>query len=282
AMEQTQEMLVDQARDGDKQALEALVRAIQDQVYGLAIRMLFHPADAEDATQEILIKVITNLGGFRRESAFTTWVYRVASNHLLTARKTRAERMGRMTFKDFDENIDRMCTAAPPPDGDAEQSLIAQDIMISCVQGVLQCLDRDHRIAYILGEISEITSEQGAAILDISPVAFRKRHSRARARIRDFMGKKCGLVNPDSPCRCSRFVKWSAAAGGDRAGGLLFAGLPCRTKSEFVTREQLQQMGELQRVVALFRSCPDYAAPEAFVEQIRALVDAGRLEPGGA
>jgi len=77
------ESLVVRAKEGDQNSLEELVRNIQDLVYGLALRMLSHPADAEDATQEILVKVVTHLGSFRQESAFTTWVYRIASNHLL-------------------------------------------------------------------------------------------------------------------------------------------------------------------------------------------------------
>ena len=83
--EHTLDALVRLSRAGDRQALERLIEAIQGKVYNLAIRMLRVPADAEDATQEILIKVITHLGEFRSESAFTTWVYRVASNHLLDA-----------------------------------------------------------------------------------------------------------------------------------------------------------------------------------------------------
>jgi DNA-directed RNA polymerase specialized sigma24 family protein len=59
-------------QEGHKYALEGLVRRIQDQTYGLALRTLFLPADAEDATQEILIKIITHLAGFRGESRFTT------------------------------------------------------------------------------------------------------------------------------------------------------------------------------------------------------------------
>ena len=73
-MEPAIETMVEQAKEGHKDALEALIRSIQDRIYGLSIRMLYHPADAEDATQEILIKVITHLDSFRGESAFTTWV----------------------------------------------------------------------------------------------------------------------------------------------------------------------------------------------------------------
>ena len=78
------ERLVEAAKEGDKKALEDLILKIQDKIYGLALRMLYNPSDAEDASQEILLKIITHLGTFRGESAFTTWMFRVAVNHLLT------------------------------------------------------------------------------------------------------------------------------------------------------------------------------------------------------
>jgi RNA polymerase sigma factor (sigma-70 family) len=271
-MEPAIETMVEQAKEGHKDALEALIRSIQDRIYGLSIRMLYHPADAEDATQEILIKVITHLDSFRGESAFTTWVYRIASNHLLTTQKCRAERR-ETTFESIEKNIERpVAETAPAPILEPEQSLIAQEIMISCMQGMLICLDRNLRIAYILGEISEITGDKAADILNISPAAFRKRLSRARTLLRNFMQKKCGLVNPDNPCRCSRYVGYVVKTGAGKPERLLFAGHPCRSQKDVVTQEQLQEMNELQRIVMLFRSHPDYAAPETFVEEIKKLV----------
>jgi DNA-directed RNA polymerase specialized sigma24 family protein len=83
---------VRQAKKGNKQALETVVGNIQERIYGLALRMLGNAEDAEDETQEILIKVITHLSDFREESAFSSWMYRVACNHLLTTRKRRNER----------------------------------------------------------------------------------------------------------------------------------------------------------------------------------------------
>src|SRR5579864_1619979 len=99
------EQLVEEVKGGNRTALEELIRRIQDRVYGLALRMLWHPADAEDAAQEILIRIITHLDSFRGESAFTTWVYRVASNYLLTARKRRAEQE-ELTFGRFAAQLD--------------------------------------------------------------------------------------------------------------------------------------------------------------------------------
>jgi hypothetical protein len=64
------------AAAGDRAAAERVLEAIQDRVFRLALRMLGHPQDAEDATQEILVVVLTHLGSFRGESALGTWVWR--------------------------------------------------------------------------------------------------------------------------------------------------------------------------------------------------------------
>lgn len=84
--------------------LERLLAAVRDDVYNLALKMLWHPADAEDATQEILIRVLTGLGGYRAEAAFTTWVFRIATNHLLTTRKRRMEQHT-LSFDEFADDL---------------------------------------------------------------------------------------------------------------------------------------------------------------------------------
>src|SRR6476646_1769186 len=71
------------ALDGDRDAVEHLVRGLQGDVYGLALRMLWNREDAEDATQEILARTVTRLAQFDFRSRLKTWVYRIATNHLL-------------------------------------------------------------------------------------------------------------------------------------------------------------------------------------------------------
>jgi len=146
--ESTIESLVEKAKMGNKDVLEEIVRRIQDKIYGIAIRMLFIPADAEDATQEILVKIITHLGTFKGESRFDTWVYRIASNHLLTARKYRAERW-ELTFEKTEQMIEEACH-----DNEAyievEQNFIIEETRLACVHFMLLCLKREHRLAVIL------------------------------------------------------------------------------------------------------------------------------------
>ena len=86
-MNEELQALVDKATSGDKTALETLIVNVQDIVFNLSLRMLGTFADAEDATQDILLKMITHLSSFRGDSAFTTWVFRIAANHLKNYKK---------------------------------------------------------------------------------------------------------------------------------------------------------------------------------------------------
>ena len=86
------EDLAQAAAAGDAKAADAIVRALADDVYRLSLRMLWHPEDAEDATQEILVKVLTHLSTFRRESRLRTWVFRISANHLLSVKQSGLEK----------------------------------------------------------------------------------------------------------------------------------------------------------------------------------------------
>jgi RNA polymerase sigma factor (sigma-70 family) len=279
AMETTLEEWVEQARQGDQAALEAVFSAIQDRVYGLARRMLWHPADAEDATQEILLKVLTHLSTFQRDSSFLTWVYHIACNHLLTRRKQRAE--ARMqTFEDFDAILEEGRAAQGLVEEESGVDwLLVEEIKIGCTMGMLLCLDREERIAYILGEIFEVGGQEAALILSISATAFRKRLSRARQRLHAFMQNSCGLINPDAPCRCARFAAYKKASRGKAfTQRLVFASplLAQRKNSQVVAG--MQELAQLDRMAALFRSHPDYQAPRSFVETMRNLLASGKFQ----
>src|SRR5690349_15600398 len=79
--------LVERASGGDKEALDALIRRHQAWIYNVAVRMVWEPRDAEDATQEVLIKVITKLGSFQGQSKFRTWLYRIVVNHIMNMKR---------------------------------------------------------------------------------------------------------------------------------------------------------------------------------------------------
>jgi hypothetical protein len=78
------------------------------------------------------------------------------------------------------------------------------ELKLRCGRALLHCLDADHRIAYVLGEILEFEGPEAAEILEIDAATFRKRLSRARERLQAALTASCGVVNPEAPCRCHR------------------------------------------------------------------------------
>ena len=269
--------LVARAREGDARALEEVVRSIKDDVFALAVRMLWHPEDAEDAAQEILMKVVTRLGGFRGESAFRTWVYRIATNHLLDARRSRVEREA-LTFSAFGAQLAEGLSDPPAPTaGGPDQALLEEVVKIGCTTGMLLCLDRDHRVAYVLGDVFELKSEDAAYVLEIEPATFRKRLSRARERLRAFMRGHCGLLNEAAPCRCARRVETAVRTGRVDPAHLLFATHPKRSRRGLPVLEQIDEMETLEAMAGVFQSHPDYAASERVVEGVRRLLRSGQF-----
>jgi len=272
------ENLVELAKEGDKKALNDLLMKIKDRILGLALRMLGDPADGEDATQEILIKIVTHLSEFRQESAFSTWVYRIASNHLLSIRKRQAE-LACANFDDFAEGIDKGLASKwhrsiPEP----ILKMWVKEMQISCTQGMLLCLDRDHRLAYILGEIFEVSGEQGGAILDITPAAFRKRLSRSRNRLYDFMEKHCSLINPANPCTCEKIIIKNAPEDPSQAPKRIFTNYPCRGRQDPDLINRLKERDMLSRMAVVFKNHPEYEAPDFLVKNLKELIVSEQYE----
>lgn len=112
---------------------------------------------------------------------------------------------------------------------------------------MLLCLDRDHRLTFVLGAVFELPGVDAAAICDIDPPTYRKRLSRARARIRRFMDGHCGLVNPNAACTCARRIRPAVSAGRVDPQRLLFAA---------TTGPAIAQMEHLHTPAAIFRAHP--------------------------
>lgn len=264
---------VARAKLGDRAALESVVRAVQKDIHNLAIRFLWHPQDAEDATQEILIRVLTGLSGFRGESGFRTWVYRVACNALLTLRKQRMEQQS-LSFEQLGEDLAQgLSDTSLTIEDDVSERVLLEEVKIGCTLAMLQCLDRDHRLAYILGEIMELDHIQAAGALETTPAAFRKRLSRARTSIISFMTAQCGLINPANACRCHRRVSTAKALGRVDPSHLLFATSQQQARRFPAVLAEIRQLEESRRAAALYQSHPEARTSGAFIAWLKQLVD---------
>lgn len=266
----TLDALAERARAGDRDALEALVRGLQDPLYRLALRYLGLPEHARDATQEILILVVTQLSTFRGESSVSTWAYRVASRHLLRQRR----RFRKLTFASLaEDDLGQPANAIEPKTLEsAEQRVLEEEIFVGCTQAMLQALDKQQRIAFVLGAICELESAEAAFILEISEAAFRKRLSRARATLDAFTRAHCGVANPANPCRCAYQVNHAVACGRLDAAHLRFGKPVAKTSVE-----ALRALGEIhgvRRALELYRAQPVFGVSEDFARRLREMIAA--------
>lgn len=262
------DVLTKRAQRNDRGALDDLVRALQDPIYRLAVRFLGNPDHARDATQEILLLVVSDLANFRGESSVKTWAYRIASRQLI-----RQKRRGRKwTFESLaEDDIGQRPNAIEPETlARADEKLLEEEIFIGCTQAMLQALDKSHRLAFVLGAICELDGADAASVLGISEAAFRKRLSRARAMLDAFVAKHCGVASPTNACRCVYQVNLNVARRCVDAARLDYA--VASTKASVEVLRALGAVREVRRALELYRAQPDFKAPEDFAVRIRAVI----------
>ncbi|MEO9510750.1 MAG: RNA polymerase sigma factor [Flavobacteriaceae bacterium] len=198
------EVLIEKALSGNKSALEFLIKKNQDWIFNVALTFVGDVDEASDLTQEVLIKVITKLQTFKGKSSFKTWMYRIIKNHFLNMKRGKYEENS-PTFEAFGQGLDRL------PDEslanyayEVEEKLLVKEAKISCMKGLLLCLDREQRFVYIIGELFEFPDSIGSEIMEISKENFRIKLHRTKKQLYNFMDNKCGLLNKSNPCRCHR------------------------------------------------------------------------------
>jgi len=269
----TDQALVESAVKGDKKSLEQLVKRHQAWIYNIALKMVWDPADAEDVTQETLIKIITKLSTFRGDSSFRTWAYRIAANHVINMKKRKKE-FEYTSLRIYGSNIlnspdtDLPDQSSVPVDVD----LLIEETKIGCMNAMLLCLDREQRLIFILGNMFNVNDEVGSEILDMTKVNFRQKLSRARKQLANFMTDKCGLMNKNNPCHCAKKTKLMMDAGHVNPNNLLFSKNYVYT-IEKVAPEKAEKMNDLfeEKATKLFREHPFQQSPD-FVNSLNQIL----------
>lgn len=266
-MNKQAEPLVEKAKNGDREALESLLLSVQDMVFNLSLRMLGTPFDAQDATQEILLKVTAGLPQFRGDSAFSTWVYRVACNFLLDYKKSMFAGQP-LSFDFYGADIDRgfMETTAAATKG-VDENLLAEELKQSCTNVMLQCLDPESRLIFVLGVMFKMDSKACGALLGITPEAYRQRLSRIRRQVGDFLRTYCGLSG-SGKCSCKKRIGYAIETHRLQPEHLAYSNL---LKKDRRTADYIDAMEEMDALSAIFAGMPTYCAPKTvagFIEKL--------------
>jgi RNA polymerase sigma factor (sigma-70 family) len=200
----TDTILIEQSLVGNKEALENLIKKYQDWIFNIALTFIGDRDESADLTQEVLIKIVTKLDSFKQKSSFKTWVYRIVKNHFLNMKRGKYE-SNTTTFDEFGQGLDQLPNESLSDYSyEVEDKLLVKEAKISCMKGMLLCLDREQRMIYIIGELFEFKDTIGSEIMEISKENFRVKLYRAKQQLYNFMNNKCGLINKNNPCRCAR------------------------------------------------------------------------------
>ncbi len=272
--DRTDSALVEQAIGGDRAALEKLILRHQAWVYNIAVRMVFRPQDAEEVTQEVLVKVVTRLGTFKGESKFRTWLYRIACNHVLNQRRRWAETRT-TTFAHYGAAIEGTpdLDLPDPATAPVEAALLVEETKNSCTMGMLLCLDRRQRLIFTLGAILGAGDTVGAEVLEMTADNFRQCLARARRDLHNFMNHQCGLVNKNNPCRCPKKTRGFIEAGHVDPRNLMFVSQHVERVRDVApeTIREIEDVIEHQHA-AIFRDHPFLQSPDQ-VNWLRRMLD---------
>lgn len=155
------EVLVRRCQDNDEEAFDALFHRHLNRVYALVCHYIGDPEDARDLAQEVFVRVYTHIRSFRGESAFTTWLYRIAVNVCMEQRRKLARRGSHAAFTPIEE-MDRELAA---DEEDPMDALVRRDVQ-ERVQKAVGALPEAHRLVITLRYFEGLSCKEIAEILD--------------------------------------------------------------------------------------------------------------------
>jgi RNA polymerase sigma-70 factor, ECF subfamily len=184
------EVLAARAAHGDRRALEALLERHADRVHALCRRVIGHPEDALDATQEAMISIARGIGRFDGRSAFTTWLYRVATNAALDELRRSRRRP---------EPLDAIDVGRAAPESVDVDVAHRVD-----VDAALRTLPAGFRVAVVLRDLCDLDYAQIAEVLGVPPGTVRARHC----------SLSCAKSRAPTSCPPARSSRWERRGSG--------------------------------------------------------------------
>jgi RNA polymerase sigma-70 factor (ECF subfamily) len=187
--------LVARAKAGELDAFEVLTNRYEQRVYSLALRMLRQEQDAEDVTQQTFLSALENLGGFRGDASFATWLLRIATHAALKViRKQKG--LDTVSLEEATEEADGYDTI-PHPEYIADwrhspEQLVQKNEIQRMLDEALAKLDEKHRLVFLLRDVEGLSVKETAETLGLSEANTKVRLLRARLQLREQLTRTLG------------------------------------------------------------------------------------------
>lgn len=241
---------------------ETELKPVWNMIYNLSLHMLRDPFEAEDAAQSVLEKALKKLSDYRGDASFSTWVYRIGYNHLLD--RLRRRKREEISFELFEYDVNHF---APCNNGlglsREEEKIYTEELKVGCTLAMLQCLSPEDRFVFILITIFGFSSGEASAVCGISSENIRKKLSRAKKKIRNFLEGNCSLVNPQAFCRCRNRLHIAVERGRINPEKMLYISEDGRI------RDHIREMNEIDSISRLYRNNPFFDRAEALALSLK-------------
>ena len=193
--QKTDAELVQRAKAGDLAAFEVLTTRHEQRVYTLALRILHHEQDAEDVTQQTFLSVLENLGNFRGEATFSTWLFRIATHAALKVLR-KHKGLDTISLEDATEPREEG-GAIPHPEFIADwrqspEELVERNETRRLLDEALAQLDEKHRLVFLLRDVEGLSVKEAAETLGLSEANVKVRLLRARLQLREHLTRAFG------------------------------------------------------------------------------------------
>ena len=173
--------IIRRVQDGDPNAFELLVTAYEKNVYNVALQMTGNREDAQDMTQEAFIKAYNSLSGFRGDSRFSSWLYRIVSNVCLDYKRKQSRRPASSLTVEDDEGEEQQLDVAD--ESQSPEALLERKLTREAVRKGLRQLPDEQRQILLLREIQGLSYEEIGEVMDLEAGTVKSRIFRARKKL---------------------------------------------------------------------------------------------------
>lgn len=194
-------------QNGCQESFAHLIRKYQKYIFNIIVRISpnvsFH--EAEDISQEVLIKVYNNIPDFRFECTFKVWLYKIVINSAIDfIRKNKKAKQNKWVNLRVSDNEYLEKYHPDLLNNPVEARMLIKEMQIKCLIGFFVCLNQRERAVYIFGTILKLPGKMGAQILEMTYANYRKMHSRSKQKIENIMQNSCSLINKKAKCQCKK------------------------------------------------------------------------------
>ncbi len=255
------------AINGDRKSLEYFVNIVKDKIFNISFYYIGDFQLAQDCTQEILIKIISNIKQLNDAVKFENWSYSLASNYLRNYIRD-SKKYQDISFEAMEmESRNHLEINYTENDLSNETNELVYELKVSCTIAMLMCLSKEDRILFLLSNLLGFNSVKVSEILNIKPEATRKRLSRANKKMKNFIDKNCGLLNKENSCVCKQRVNYAVLQKRLTVGELYFQNHEYLSDSEKLD-DKIEKMHYLEDVGQIFKNNPNYTLKNSELNRI--------------